>query len=156
MQYWVVARQTLFLMGQHVSTAYFCALSSIRNRLLRNEDSLKNLVYMGTTLDSVVHKHGHTFPETQLDVLVVQSMHSLALELIYIHRIHHAGIRKQEERWGTPQDSHLMDIVIGCGLRVEKNFTPIFPGECGPLFAASVKLLQFALRASSASAPTKG
>ena len=36
------------------------------------------------------------------------------------------------------------------------NFTPIFPGERGPLFAASVKLLQFALRASSASAYAKG
>ena len=41
-------------------------------------------------------------------------------------------------------------------LRVEENFTPIFPGERGPLFAASVKLFQFALRASSASASDKG
>jgi len=40
-------------------------------------------------------------------------MHSLALELIYIHRIHHSGIRKQEERQGTPQNSHVMDIVMG-------------------------------------------
>ena len=39
------------------------------------------------------------------------------------------------------------------GLRVLEKFTPIFPGERGPLFPASVvKLLQFALRASSASA----
>ena len=43
-------------------------------------------------------------------------------------------------------------LCLECGLRVEENFTPIFPGERGPLFAASVKLLQFALRASSASA----
>ena len=28
-------------------------------------------------------------------------MHSLALELIHIHRIHHSRIRKQEERQGT-------------------------------------------------------
>ena len=42
------------------------------------------------------------------------------------------------------------------GLRAEEKFTPIFPGERGSLFAASVKLLQFALRASSASATTKG
>jgi len=35
---------------------------------------------------------------------------------------------------------------------VEETFTPIYPGERGRLFAASVKLLQFALRASSASA----
>ena len=47
-------------------------------------------------------------------------------------------------------------LCLGCGLRVEENFTPIFPGERGPLFAASVKLLQFALRASSASACDKG
>ena len=47
-------------------------------------------------------------------------------------------------------------LCLGCGLRVEENFTPIFPGERGPLFAASVKLLQFALRASSASASEKG
>ena len=47
-------------------------------------------------------------------------------------------------------------LCLGCGLRVEENFTPIFPGERGPLFAASVKLLQFALRASSASAADKG
>ena len=47
-------------------------------------------------------------------------------------------------------------LCLGCGLRVEENFTPIFPGERGPLFAASVKLLQFALRASSASATDKG
>ena len=40
-------------------------------------------------------------------------------------------------------------------LRVEEKFTPIFPGERGPLFAASVKLLQFALRVSSASAFAK-
>ena len=46
-------------------------------------------------------------------------------------------------------------LCLGCGLRVEEKFTPIFPGERGPLFAASVKLLQFALRASSASAYAK-
>ena len=46
-------------------------------------------------------------------------------------------------------------LCLGCGLRVEEKFTPIFPGERGPLFAASVKLLQFALRASSASAFAK-
>ena len=39
---------------------------------------------------------------------------------------------------------------------MEEKFTPIFPGERGPLFTASVKLLQFALRASSASASGKG
>ena len=42
-------------------------------------------------------------------------------------------------------------LYEGCGLRVDEKFTPIFPGERGPLFAASVKLLQFALRVSSAS-----
>ena len=47
-------------------------------------------------------------------------------------------------------------LCLGCGLRAEEKFTPIFPGERGSLFAASVKLLQFALRASSASATTKG
>ena len=47
-------------------------------------------------------------------------------------------------------------LCLGCGLRVEETCTPIFPGERGPLFAASVKLLQFALRASSASASEKG
>ena len=47
-------------------------------------------------------------------------------------------------------------LCLGCGLRVEEKFTPIFPGERGPLFAASVKLLQFALRVSSASASGKG
>ena len=46
-------------------------------------------------------------------------------------------------------------LCLGCGLRVEEKFTPIFTGERGPLFAASVKLLQFALRASSASASAK-
>jgi len=43
-------------------------------------------------------------------------------------------------------------LCLGCGLRVEENFTPIPTGERGRLFAASVKLLQFALRAVSASA----
>ena len=33
-------------------------------------------------------------------------------------------------------------LCLGCGLRVEETFTPIYPGERGPLFAASVKLLQ--------------
>ena len=47
-------------------------------------------------------------------------------------------------------------LCLGCGLRVEENFTPILPGERGSLFAASVKLLQFALRASSASASANG
>ena len=47
-------------------------------------------------------------------------------------------------------------LCLGRGLRAEEKFTPIFPGERGSLFAASVKLLQFALRASSASASTKG
>ena len=47
-------------------------------------------------------------------------------------------------------------LCLGCGLRVEEKFTPISTGERGPLFAASVKLLQFALRASSASASAKG
>ena len=42
-------------------------------------------------------------------------------------------------------------LCLGCGLRVAEKFTPIFPGERGPLFAASVKLLQFALRVASAS-----
>ena len=46
-------------------------------------------------------------------------------------------------------------LYLGCGLRVDEKFTPIFPGERGPLFAASVKLLQFALRVSSASAFAK-
>ena len=45
-------------------------------------------------------------------------------------------------------------LCLGCGLRVDE-FTPIFPGERGPLLAASVKLLQFALLASSASASSK-
>ena len=43
-------------------------------------------------------------------------------------------------------------LCLGCGLRVEEKFTPIYPGERGRLFAASVKLLQFALCAVSASA----
>ena len=43
-------------------------------------------------------------------------------------------------------------LCLGCGLRVEETFTSIYPGERGRLFAASVKLLQFALRAVSASA----
>ena len=47
-------------------------------------------------------------------------------------------------------------LCLGCGLRTEEKFTPIFLGERGPLLAASVKLLQFALRASSASASAKG
>ena len=42
-------------------------------------------------------------------------------------------------------------LCLGCGLRVAEKFTPIFFGEKGPLFAASVKLLQFALRVASAS-----
>ena len=46
-------------------------------------------------------------------------------------------------------------LCLGCGLRVEEKFTPISPGERGRLFAASVKLLQFALRAVSASASEK-
>ena len=46
-------------------------------------------------------------------------------------------------------------LCLGCGLRVDEKFTPIFPGERGPLFAASVKLLRFALRVSSASAFAK-
>ena len=46
-------------------------------------------------------------------------------------------------------------LCLGWGLRVDEKFTPIFPGERGPLFAASVKLLQFALRVSSASAFAK-
>eukprot|EP00434_Breviolum_minutum_P045717 symbB.v1.2.041045.t1/scaffold7773.1/size9362/1 len=47
-------------------------------------------------------------------------------------------------------------LCLGCGLRAEEKFIPIFPGERGPLFAASVKELQFALRASSALASAKG
>ena len=31
-------------------------------------------------------------------------------------------------------------LCLGCGLRAEEKFTPIFPGERGSLFAASVKL----------------
>ena len=46
-------------------------------------------------------------------------------------------------------------LCLGCGLRVAEKFTPIFPGERGSLFAASVKLLQFALRVSSALAFAK-
>ena len=46
-------------------------------------------------------------------------------------------------------------LCLGCGLRVEEKFTPISPAERGRLFAASVKLLQFALRAVSASASDK-
>ena len=46
-------------------------------------------------------------------------------------------------------------LCLGCGLRVEEKFTPIYLGERGRLFAASVKLLQFALRAVSASASEK-
>ena len=73
----------------------FRSLSPICNRLLCNEDSLKELVHMGSTLNSVINKHGHAFPQSQLDMLLIQSMNSLALELIHIHRIHHSGIRKQ-------------------------------------------------------------
>ena len=46
-------------------------------------------------------------------------------------------------------------LCLGCGLRVAEKFTSIFPGEREPLFAASVKLLQFALRVASASAFAK-
>ena len=46
-------------------------------------------------------------------------------------------------------------LCLGCGLRVKEMFSPILSGERGNLFAASVKLLQFALRASSASATDK-
>ena len=45
-------------------------------------------------------------------------------------------------------------LCLGCGLSVEEKFTPISAGERGRLFA-SVKLLQFALRAVSASASEK-
>ena len=46
----------------------------------------------------------------------------------------------------------LNGCASGVGVGVEETFTPIYPGERGRLFAASVKLLQFALRAVSASA----
>ena len=46
-------------------------------------------------------------------------------------------------------------LCLGCGLRVEEKFTPISLGERSRLFTASVKLLQFALRAVSASAGDK-
>ena len=42
-------------------------------------------------------------------------------------------------------------LCLGCRLRVDEKFTSIFPGEREPLFAASMKLLQFVLRVSSAS-----
>ena len=64
----------------------------------------------------------------------------------------------QEARKNLPSFTNMAPerLCLGCGLRVEETFTPIHPGERGPLFAASVKLLQFALRAFSASASEKG
>ena len=46
-------------------------------------------------------------------------------------------------------------LCLGCGFRVEEKFTPISLKKRGRLFEASVKLLQFALRAVSASASDK-
>ena len=43
-------------------------------------------------------------------------------------------------------------LCLGCGLRIAEKFTPIPVGERSRLFDASIKLLQFALRAVSASA----
>ena len=41
----------------------FGCLSSSHSRLVRDEDSLENLVHMGSPLDSIVHQHSHAFPQ---------------------------------------------------------------------------------------------
>ena len=50
-------------------------------------------------------------------------MNSLALELIYI--LHDTGIREQEERQGTPVNSHMMDIVMRREEVGDRNLRPI-------------------------------
>ena len=45
-------------------------------------------------------------------MLLIKSMDRLALKLIDIHWIHHLWIRKQEERHTTPEDPHVMNVVM--------------------------------------------
>ena len=59
---------------------------------MRNEDSLENLVHMGSPLNSIIHQHSHAFPQAKLDMLLIKSMDRLALKLIDIHWIHHLWI----------------------------------------------------------------
>ena len=54
---------------------------------MRNEDSLENLVHMGSPLNSIIHQHSHAFPQAKLDMLLIKSMDRLALKLIDIHWI---------------------------------------------------------------------
>ena len=75
---------------------------------------------------------------------------------IYIEDMVFLGDTRSAEELAVFTNMAPEQLCLRCGLRVGENFTPIFPGERGPLFATSVKLLQFALRASSASASDKG
>ena len=45
-------------------------------------------------------------------MLLIKSMDRLALKLIDIHSIHHLWIRKQEERHTTPEDPHVVNVVM--------------------------------------------
>ena len=45
-------------------------------------------------------------------VLIGYAVGSTYAELMHIHRRHHSRISKQEERQGTPVDSHMMKIVM--------------------------------------------
>ena len=80
----------------------------------------------------------------------IPSEHILIADMVFV------GDTRSAEELAVFTNMAPERLRLGCGLRVEENFTPIFPGERGPLFAASVKLLQFALRASSASASANG
>ena len=42
----------------------------------------------------------------------MQSMYRLALEVIYIHRIDHTRVWKQEERQCVPEYPHVVDMVM--------------------------------------------
>ena len=103
----------------------FRSLSSIRNRLLCNEDSLKNFVYMGSTLDSVVQAQS-CLSSILIGCAVDAIDAQLGLGTDLHHRMHHSWIRKQEERQGTPKNPHVMDIVTGreevcnCNLRLTR------------------------------------
>ena len=58
-------------------------------------------------------------------MLLVQSMCSLTLKLIHVHRSHHSRIREQEERQGAPVDSHMVDIVMRREEVCNGNFRPM-------------------------------
>ena len=149
--------------GPHANTVFQAVLiahESAATRAKKTENSLwKRVVSSETEFGSLLTLHGPSVVMLYAGEAIANiwlstshTWHGRAFQAnISIVDMIFLGDTRSAEELAVFTNMAPERLCLGCRLRVDEKFTSIFLGEQGPLFAASVKLLQFALRVSSAS-----